>query len=92
MLPEPRWEALIAKSHQFTDPVPPLLSTIDRPKKWRACIGLFDYPDEERERLLLERDERYAALGELLSRPPAARRRTSGPATGPLKERPERQT
>lgn len=32
--------------------------------------GFFDYPDGERERLLLERDRRYAALGALLSELP----------------------
>jgi 3-hydroxybutyryl-CoA dehydrogenase len=30
--------------------------------------GFFDYTDEERERLLIERDRRYAALAELLER------------------------
>ena len=32
--------------------------------------GFFDYSDEERDRLLIERDRRYAALAELLERLP----------------------
>jgi len=32
----------------------------------KSGAGFLQYTDEERERLLLERDRRYAALGELL--------------------------
>jgi hypothetical protein len=32
----------------------------------KSGAGFLHYTDEERERLLLERDRRYAALGELL--------------------------
>jgi len=34
----------------------------------KGGAGFFEYTDEERERLLLERDRRYAALGQLLER------------------------
>jgi 3-hydroxybutyryl-CoA dehydrogenase len=36
----------------------------------KSGAGFLEYSDEERERLLLERDRRYAALGELLERLP----------------------
>jgi 3-hydroxybutyryl-CoA dehydrogenase len=36
----------------------------------KSGAGLLEYSDEERERLLLERDRRYAALNELLERLP----------------------
>jgi 3-hydroxybutyryl-CoA dehydrogenase len=45
----------------------------------KSGAGFLEYSDEERERLLLERDRRYAALGELLERlPPAEAGRTGG--------------
>ena len=36
----------------------------------KSGAGFLDYPDAERERLLAERDRRFAALGELLERLP----------------------
>jgi len=36
----------------------------------KSGAGFLEYSDEERDRLLLERDQRYAALGELLQRLP----------------------
>jgi 3-hydroxybutyryl-CoA dehydrogenase len=36
----------------------------------KSGAGFLEYSDEERERLLLERDRRYAALNELLERLP----------------------
>jgi 3-hydroxybutyryl-CoA dehydrogenase len=36
----------------------------------KSGAGFLEYSDEERDRLLLERDRRYAALGELLDRLP----------------------
>jgi 3-hydroxybutyryl-CoA dehydrogenase len=45
----------------------------------KSGAGFLEYSDEERERLLLERDRRYAALGELLERlPPVEADRTGG--------------
>jgi 3-hydroxybutyryl-CoA dehydrogenase len=45
----------------------------------KSGAGFLEYSDEERERLLLERDRRYAALGELLERlPPVEAGRTGG--------------
>jgi 3-hydroxybutyryl-CoA dehydrogenase len=45
----------------------------------KTGAGFLDYTDEERERLLLERDRRYAALLELLERlPPAGAGRGGG--------------
>jgi 3-hydroxybutyryl-CoA dehydrogenase len=38
----------------------------------KSGAGFLDYTDEERERLLLERDRRYSALLELLERLPPA--------------------
>jgi len=39
----------------------------------KSGAGFLDYTEEERERLLLERDRRYAALNELLERLPPVR-------------------
>jgi 3-hydroxyacyl-CoA dehydrogenase len=36
----------------------------------KGGAGFLEYSDEERERLLIERDRRYAALNELLERLP----------------------
>jgi hypothetical protein len=36
----------------------------------KSGAGFLTYSDEERDRLLLERDRRYAALNELLERVP----------------------
>ena len=45
----------------------------------KSGVGFLEYSDEERERLLLERDRRYAALNELLERlPPVEAGRTGG--------------
>ncbi|HEV3476402.1 MAG TPA: 3-hydroxyacyl-CoA dehydrogenase family protein, partial [Rubrobacteraceae bacterium] len=45
----------------------------------KSGAGFLEYSDEERERLLLERDRRYAALGELLERlPPVEAGRDGG--------------
>jgi 3-hydroxybutyryl-CoA dehydrogenase len=45
----------------------------------KSGAGFLEYSDEERERLLLERDRRYAALGELLERlPPVEAGRNGG--------------
>ena len=45
----------------------------------KSGAGFLDYTDEERERLLLERDRRYAALLELLERlPPTGAGRGEG--------------
>jgi 3-hydroxybutyryl-CoA dehydrogenase len=45
----------------------------------KSGAGFLDYTDEERERLLLERDRRYAALLDLLERlPPAGAGREDG--------------
>jgi 3-hydroxybutyryl-CoA dehydrogenase len=53
----------------------------------KSGAGFLDYTDEERERLLLERDRRYAALLELLERlPPAG----AGRETDDRRERPGR--
>jgi 3-hydroxybutyryl-CoA dehydrogenase len=47
----------------------------------KSGAGFLEYSDEERERLLLERDRRYAALGELLERlPPVEAGRNGGTA------------
>jgi 3-hydroxybutyryl-CoA dehydrogenase len=47
----------------------------------KSGAGFLDYSDEERDRLLLERDRRYAALNELLERlPPVEAGRNGGKA------------
>jgi 3-hydroxybutyryl-CoA dehydrogenase len=47
----------------------------------KSGAGFLEYSDEERERLLLERDSRYAALNELLERlPPLEAGRDGGEA------------
>jgi 3-hydroxybutyryl-CoA dehydrogenase len=47
----------------------------------KSGAGFLEYSDEERERLLLERDRRYAALNELLERlPPVEAGRDGGEA------------
>ncbi|MCA1848637.1 MAG: 3-hydroxyacyl-CoA dehydrogenase family protein [Actinobacteria bacterium] len=47
----------------------------------KSGAGFLEYSDEERERLLLERDRRYAALNELLERlPPVETGRNGGRA------------
>ena len=47
----------------------------------KSGAGFMEYSDEERERLLLERDSRYAALNELLKRlPPVEAGRDGGEA------------
>ena len=47
----------------------------------KSGAGFLEYSDEERERLLLERDRRYAALNELLERlPPVEAGRNGGEA------------
>jgi 3-hydroxybutyryl-CoA dehydrogenase len=49
----------------------PLRELVDRGRTGtKSGAGFLTYSDEERERLLLERDRRYAALNELLSRMP----------------------
>ncbi|HEU4494357.1 MAG TPA: 3-hydroxyacyl-CoA dehydrogenase family protein, partial [Rubrobacteraceae bacterium] len=48
----------------------------------KSGAGFLSYSDEERERLLLERDRRYAALSELLERlPPVEAGRDHGEET-----------
>jgi 3-hydroxybutyryl-CoA dehydrogenase len=48
----------------------------------KSGAGFLEYTDEERERLLIERDRRYAALGELLERlPPVEAGKSGGPST-----------
>ena len=45
----------------------------------KSGAGFLEYPDEEREQLLLERDRRYAALAGLLERlPPVEAGTTKG--------------
>jgi 3-hydroxyacyl-CoA dehydrogenase len=47
----------------------------------KSGAGFLEYSDEERERLLIERDRRYAALNELLERlPPVEAGRNGGEA------------
>ncbi len=57
-----------------------LLELVERGRTGtKSGAGFLEYSDEERERLLLERDRRYAALGELLERlPPVTAGREGG--------------
>jgi 3-hydroxyacyl-CoA dehydrogenase len=48
----------------------------------KSGAGFLEYSDEERERLLIERDRRYAALSEMLERlPPVEAGRDHGEET-----------
>jgi 3-hydroxyacyl-CoA dehydrogenase len=47
-------------------------------KGTKSGAGFYTYSDEERDRLLLERDRRYAALNELLERLPPLGPRPDG--------------
>ena len=49
-------------------------------KGTKSGAGFYTYSDEERNRLLLERDRRYAALNELLERLPPLEPRPDGDA------------
>ena len=62
------------------EPPPMLLDLVEEGRTGtKSGAGFLEYTDEERERLLLERDRRYAALLELLERlPPAGAGRRDG--------------